>query len=411
MLAAIGTAVFLIGRKTFLLPKSKTSLPQQVRVSNVQDNKFTVSWLTSEPVVGKLKYGTSSELDGEALDERDERTGESGKYKIHYVAIKNLEAEKKYYFQIGSNEAQSVTTGPVLKSNPETKIVSGRILKDQKLPAENVTVHLSAANIAPLSVLTDKAGRWTVFLNQARTNDLTAWGEFDLEATILKIEAQGEEQKTSAVILTKNVFPSVPDLVLGHAPYDFRLEIPPAEMVLEATGTATTSGMKTVTIDNPALDNEQINTQKPQFLGQGPPNLVITIKIESNLPYTTSVTVDGQGNWSFTPPFDLDPGEHSISASYTDADGQGKTINRSFVVLAAGESELPAITATPSAEAIPSASPSPSPSPSLVPQITIPATESGVPATGTSWPTILISFFGIGLLASGYFLDKALRLK
>lgn len=401
LICGIGGGILLVNKKQLLKLKDKpVPAPKDVRISNVQDNRLTISWITTETSDALVEYGIAPSMENTAIDDRDQRSGEIGKYKIHYVTLKDLEPEKTYYFKINSKQ-HSVITGPFLKANRETKIVSGKILNPDKTPANKAIVYFSSENMAFLSVLTDKNGRWTIFLNQARTKDLTENALFDVGATVLKIEAQDGEKKVKAVILTKNAFPSIPDLVLGHEPYDFRERIPVQMSVEEVI----------ITIDNPAEEGEQINTSQPEFLGQGPPDKSLTITVESSEPYSASVTTDENGNWSFVPPFALSPGEHTVSVSYTDEDGEEKTISRNFVVLAAGESELPAITATPSASLEPSPSPnptpqpspSPSPSPSPAPRVSIPSTEEEMPATGTPLPTILISLAGIAMIVFALF--------
>ena len=151
-----------------------------------------------------------------------------------------------------------------------------------------------------------------------------------------------------------------------------------------------------VTIENPAEDGEEINTTLPEITGKGPAAKVLTIRIESPETYTSTVTVDGDGQWNFTPPEDLTPGDHTVFVSYVDDEGTTKTISRNFVVLAAGQSELPALTATPSA----TQAPSPIPSPST--RGTIPSTESGVPTTGTVIPTFMVFIAGLLLLILGF---------
>ena len=169
--------------------------------------------------------------------------------------------------------------------------------------------------------------------------------------------------------------------------------------------------LNAITIDNPAKEGEKINTLKPLFQGTGPPNKILTITIESMEPYTTDITVNEDGIWNFLPPFELSPGDHTLTIDYTEESGEEKTISKNFVILTGGESDLPAIIATPSGEL---ASPSPLPSPSASPRpeddlalpeitrVTQPTTDGSMPATGISLPTILIFLAGIILVTIGF---------
>lgn len=313
----IGTALFFFAKSRFIKTKGEVfSPPQNVRISNIQDDKFTLSWTTSTPVNALVHYGTTPSTDKTAVDDRDQRSGDTGKYKVHYVTIKNLKPEKTFHLAIDASEKQyKVVTGPSIKASKETRVVSGKILSPGKIPVNGTVVYLSAENMATLSTLTDKTGQWTIFLNQARTKDLSENAVFDLEATVFRIEANDGNNKVEAIILSKNAFPTIPDLILGHELYDFRKEATAEQMIVEKA---------LVTIDNPAQDEEEINAFRPEFIGQGPVNKVLTITIESAEPYTALITVDDSGKWSFTPPFDLSPGRHTISISYTTEDEEEK---------------------------------------------------------------------------------------
>jgi len=444
LLIGIGTGVFFLAKDQ--LTKSKTNtlaVPRKIYITNVFENQFTVSWITDEKTIGLIKYGETPNLKDAVKDDRDQLSGETNNYLTHYVTIKNLEASKTYYFKIGSNnklydnsgQTYSIITSASLGSTGEAKIVSGRVFNPQNTPAEGVIVYLSSANTAPCSALTDKEGRWAIFLNKARTPDLSAYAIIDPEATILKIEAEDNRQNTSAVTITKNAFP-VPDMVLGHAAYDFRekplaeetplqaqaapqpsplesslepkepllpenssspQEATPSQFLVQPTSSPSATPVATVavTIDNPSRPGEEINTVRPEIRGKGPNFKVLNVKVESPTAYTSTVTVDENGQWHFTPPADLPPGEHTVYVTYVDDVGTTKTLSRNFTVMAAGTSTLPAITATTSAETT-------VPSPSPVTRVSMPATDSGVPKTGTVTPTFLVFLSGILMIISGF---------
>lgn len=432
LLASIAGGFFFINKSSFQLQnKGTSSAPKNVVISNIQDNQFNVSWTTDEKTSGAIKYNEQSDLKKLAKDDRDQRSGEIGEFYLHYVTIKNLQPIKTYYFKIksgnklyGNNSSNyTVTTGPSLGSAGEAKIISGNILNPDSSQAKEVIVFISSTNMSPISTLTDNHGRWAIFLNKSRTPDFSAYAIFDPEATILNIKVQGKNQIASAIVTTKNAFP-VPDIILGHKPYDYRevslaektpLQAPiepknkktPSQFVLEpiSTPSATPNSLSRVTIDNPATPGEKINTYSPEFRGKGPISKVLTIKIKSPTTYSSTVTVDENGQWNFTPSDNLAPGKHTIYVSYVDENGTNKTISRNFTILASGKNELPAMTATSSGETLsspyPSASISSSPSSIPVTRNTLPSTEEGVPATGVISPTIIVFLIGLLLIFSG----------
>ena len=132
-----------LGYTTYLSIRFK---PYKVRVSNVTDSAFTVSWITDKPMPGVVYYGEKDNfLPGvlswigkkKAFDDRDlsnaqteciskfnEKASKSrdenftvdtseyncnqvkvvkkGTYYTHHITVPNLEAEKEYYFRVGN---------------------------------------------------------------------------------------------------------------------------------------------------------------------------------------------------------------------------------------------------------------------------------------------------------------------
>ena len=125
---------------------------------------------------------------------------------------------------------------------------------------------------------------------------------------------------------------------------------------------------------------------------------MLAIKVNSENNYTGSAVVDEDGNWEFTPPAGLEPGAHSVTISYIDAAGEEKTLSRSFIIAAAGETDIPAITATQSGSTATSSA-----------RTSMPSTASGVPHPGTGETTLLVVAAGIGLVIGGFKLKKAYK--
>ena len=176
-----------------------------------------------------------------------------------------------------------------------------------------------------------------------------------------------------------------------------------------------------VTIDSPG-EGEAINTQRPEFVGEGPPGTTIEITLESQHEIQTTVAVDTTGQWSWVPDTAIEPGEHLLTLRWIDTGGIIRTLTRRFVVFAQEESSLPAFEATPSAVTptptpveLAAVTPTPTPIPTLAPAATptpIPptltptpvATEPALPVPGTGMLSVWIILAGIGLAVSGAFL-------
>lgn len=138
--------ILLLGLGIYYTYLSIRFRPYKVRVSNVTDSAFTVSWVTDEPMVGVVYYGDKdSFLPGplswlgkkRAFDDRDVSDAQTecvskfnkkvsknrdenftvdasgfdcnevkvikkGQYYTHHVTVPNLDADKEYYFRVGN---------------------------------------------------------------------------------------------------------------------------------------------------------------------------------------------------------------------------------------------------------------------------------------------------------------------
>lgn len=95
-----------------------------------------------------------------------------------------------------------------------------------------------------------------------------------------------------------------------------------------------------VTIDS-IEKNEEITTTTPVFSGTAPTGTTVTLTIYSE-PRTVVVTVDENGNWTYTPEVGLEPGPHTVTAMVSDPiTGQTSTASVPFVLGDTTETELP----------------------------------------------------------------------
>lgn len=118
---------------------------------------------------------------------------------------------------------------------------------------------------------------------------------------------------------------------------------PSATLTLKPTPIATGSGQATpsaVTIES-IEENEQVATDTPTFSGKAPPGSTVTLTIYSE-PRTVIVTVDENGNWTYTPEDGLEPGPHTVTAMVSDqTTGETSTTSVPFVLGEASESGIP----------------------------------------------------------------------
>ncbi|MFC1627299.1 Ig-like domain-containing protein [Patescibacteria group bacterium] len=414
LLIAVFVGVYLVKTRTGIKTGAEESeTPKQVRITNVTDTGFSVSWVTDKAAVGIVKYDMETgSFKQSALDDRDQLSGEAGAFSVHHVTVKNLTPSTKYYFKIESgknsydNKGQpfEITTGKTLGAPPAADPVYGTILTPSGTAAEGVVVYVNVANAAPLSALAKTNGNWALSLSTARGSDLSSYLNYDTQATIVNILVQGGTQGTAPAITTTANDNPVPDITLGQS-HDFRSVASTAVnqvgdegmegtsgfadmTATESATTATYSGE--VTLDNPSVSGEIINATQPAFIGTGPPGTVLSVEVNSEDTYTGTVTIDEDGEWEFSPPEGLTAGNHEVTVTYIDSEGVEQVLTRNFVIAAAGESDEPAITATPSGSVSTDSG-----------RTSMPATDSGVPDPGSGEMTLIMLLVGVGLLLGG----------
>src|SRR3990167_6699185 len=433
VMLVIGVVVggFLVrNRQIFRLGASGEITPKDVRVTNITESSLTVSWTTDNETSGAVSFGKNEMLGQTLLSEVE------GQATLHSAVLTGLDPESSYFININSNETEfdnngvswQASTGPVLEPTTETIVISGKILDTDGNPAGGVLVYVAIGGGTPLSTLTSNDGNWVVPISTSRTLDLTSLITIDQENTLAEISIQGGEGGVASAQIYPIAAKPAPPITLGQV-HDYRnlpastpgetpganIEIPEADIQesgFEVSETATPAA-SAVTLTS-VNRGETVATAQPEFFGEGPKGIVITVTLESD-PVIDEVTVGADGEWSWSPPDDLSAGTHKITLSWRDAQGILRTLTRSFIVQAAEE---PAFTATPSATPTPRVTSTPTPTPkptgtptptprvSATPSATLTPTKAPTPtATGSSLPdagssiqTLALILFGISLL-------------
>lgn len=431
-IAAIGLVsgvVLLRNPLSVLVGASPEETPQKTQITNITDSEFVVSWVTEKAVAGFVQYG---EKDPTLVvsDDRDQDNGNVGSYFTHFVTVKGLTPSTGYVFKIGSGKnlydqqgkLYAITTGPQLNNPPAADVAYGQVDNSSGEPAEGAIVYLHLAGVIPQAALVKSSGSWVIPLATSRTTDLTSFAPYDPATAKLEIFVEGgplgttQSQITTAddkpvanLILLSQTDNAVSTLDITPSPtIDPNL---PSKFTGEAVAPASPSANPLIIL-TPHLD-EQVNSTTPEIIGKAPAKAQIQIEIHSDQVITGTTTADATGNWSYTVPSNLSPGEHTITIT-TIVNGVSKQITRSFVVEAAGESNAPAITASASATLAPTLrptlpvtvtvtiTPTSTPEPTVAPRVAYPSTASGVPETGSLTPTLLLAILGLGLVGAGF---------
>ena len=391
-------------------------VPQKVRVTNVADNKFSVSWTTALATTGSVEYGQVGEkLTNKGNDDRD--TSSPGLYQTHHATIEGLQPSTQYAFRILSGEKSvrfdnngspyTTITGPVIGATPSSQNFYGNVELSSKQPAGGTLVYLTLPGAATASTLVNESGNYAFTLSTMRSSDNRSYIKYDPAASIASLTAEAGKQQSMASVSLANSAP-VPTITLGQNA-DF-LNQPEAPMVAEAEASQTPtifnvepiSGAEVnavsstaVTILNPREEGEVLKTLRPEFRGAGPAKTTLTIALTGQKAISDTIQVASDGTWSWDPAIDLKTGSQTITVSYIATGGATQTVERNFIVSTSTTGLDPAFVSSPSASGTATSSPTPST------RTVIPATDSGVPVTGVIENTLLTGALGVVIMIVG----------
>lgn len=404
---SLGGTVFLSRAfRNYLGWASQEAIPSELKITNVSDTSFSVSWVTTNTASGTINYGENSSSGNIARDDRDQVSGQTGQYTTHHITLRYLKPQTKYYFKIisggknFSNNGQDylVTTAPTLASAPApANPAYGVIQKPDNTPAEGAIVYLVLTNSTPLSTLVKSSGNWLINLSSARTADLSDFVKVNGQDKV-EIFVQGGNDGVAQAKVTVEKASPVPQITLGKN-YDFTQKEVAQSPSQNPTPTASPSGragsgfsLPSQATSSPSLaapaSGSIIPSDHPVFTGTGVPGKTIQIIIESSIPITATVVVDENGNWHWTPPANLPPGTHTVTVKTADSNNNSQEFVRQFTILASGTQVVEAATIS----ASPTASPTTSPT----------ATSATEPASGNITPTFLLTLFGLALFVLGF---------
>lgn len=392
----------------FLIKASPTYTPEEIRITNVSDTAFTVSFVTKDRVLGSLSYGTSPGGGKIALDDRDQQSGNPQPYFMHHITVKNLTPDTTYYFSITSSNKTfldndkpfTIRTLPVLTENPtKQQPIVGTVSYPDGTKDNNVIVFLVSDNAQTLSVLTKSDGSFVMPLNAIRSKGKDSYVSF-ASNSIIKLLAVSPNAKATVSVLPAQINP-VPPITLNNS-YDFTQsgQLTPTSIASDSADTtsfpsfsATEASPPKPNIINPS-NEETFSDRQPEFEGTAIPNSEVEIEIHSDTAVTTTVTANKNGTWKFRPDTQLAPGEHTITIRTKDRNGILQTITRSFTVFAEGSQFTePSVSPSPK-ETSPTPSkvtPTPTATPTATPTLTPTPTATTVPERPTDILTQAVS--------------------
>lgn len=191
--------------------------PIDIRYSNITDRSVTITWQSDTKAIGVVAWGDSQNLGDSQKDDRDD-TSQTGRL-THYVTIKNLNAEKTYYFKVRNGlyfyPKQPIVFKTAKKTDySPTSPLIGSVLDVNNSPLTEGLVYLNIPGAAPLSGFVTKSGSYVIPLTDAKTVDLMS--NFNLTKNIPATLTVSEQGLQSIIQLQIPRDGPVPTVSLGQ---------------------------------------------------------------------------------------------------------------------------------------------------------------------------------------------------
>ena len=209
-LLLLTTISFVLALKQFqqFRASANTSFyPHDLKITNIKNTSFTVSWVTTLPTIGFVKYQT--------INSQNQTTMRTPNSITHFLTIQNLNPNTTYSFRINSNGQDfdnngslwSVQTSSSQTLATNSNFISGTILNSRNLPAKNSLVYITIGDQI-FSTQVSVSGNWIISLPPLAENSLLG---------ILVEESPQSLASVKTNLVNAN---PIPTITLGHS-YNF----------------------------------------------------------------------------------------------------------------------------------------------------------------------------------------------
>jgi len=389
--------------------KATKKFLKKLEITNLNPNQATVIWETEEKTSGFVFYGEDiKKLKSIALDERD-TSNNKNKFFFHYVNLKNLSPNKKYFFVIvvddekiikkNESEPFSFHTPKIQLQNKSPTLIYGKIFESNNLPLVNAIVIFKAKDYYSLSSFTKETGEWLIPLSVVyNLKDLTPKILSSSEKVLIEIFSE-DGLKTKIEGKINQLSPITKPLFIGKD-YSFVFE---EEVLGTKTETEANYEENEIKIIYPQ-DKAVIPGFTPLIKGMAIPEkevLVNIFKIDGNKNYSLRIKTDKNGFWSIKFSNNLEIGNYYLKVTTKDKYNKKIELKREFRLIG-----NQAIFGRVLGEGTPSAiieTPSPTPTNEILPTPTLdlPTPSPTISyATPTVTPTPLVSGYNTFVLIS-----------
>jgi hypothetical protein len=327
--------------------KASLKVAKRVEIVNLSPGQVSIFWQTDQEESGWVIYGEGEGKENKiVLDEKDlNNIGQKkGKYKIHLTTLKELTPGKKYFFKMVSdddhiivqpngNSFNFITPQSNLSGLQNISPAFGKVLQSNSVgPLINSYILLSVKGGYPLltQIKSEGDGSWLIPLNQIYNKDSQKILTIANKDKII-IEIITSEGAISTITTVKSKISPLPQTTIFIKDKNFSFI--EDENVLSASTDLTIPTNNQIDIIYPK-EGVLIPGKIPLIKGVGLPQTIIEITINSKKTYSTVITSDSRGNWSYLPPEDLELGPHTIILKTKDQDGKQLIIQRKFTIIA-----------------------------------------------------------------------------
>lgn len=339
---------------SFLPRAAPESEPKDVKITNVSDTTFTVSWVTDTKTTGFIQYGTSSlTLTSTAQDDRNQITGDSNLYKTHHVTVRSLRANTTYYFKIGTgnkelydNSGKPYETKTVNSIQGSAQTIYGEVVTMDNLPANGAIIYVSADSLSPLSILTQSTGSFVLPLSQARSKNLQQAASLSPTEKLTLFVVSPSDSTSSLITVQLSDAQPIPEIQLGtNRDYTQTTAITPSNQPVSSPSLPLQSKFSTQLLSPPTevisptkleilvptVADQTFTSTLPTFSGVAPAQTAVKLTINGATQLVGTPTTNDQGTWEFRPSMALKKGSYTLTATAS-ISGILQTASRTFLI-------------------------------------------------------------------------------
>ena len=326
LVASVSALAFVLLKTNLFTPQADDNIkPMNVQRSNVASDSFTISFVTANPVIASIKYGTNpsdNSLQNEVFDDRN-RNAEAGSREMftsHHITVKNLNPQTTYYFKIyvtgqsggllgnstiaygqdDGSEPMSIKTYP--KNSQNNDFVPKGTVNNNGRGIGGALVYATVNGSGAMSTYSQADGSWTLRMNYLYA-DGTGMPVVASDGDVLSLQVENPTngvttppqkltvgQARTIGIITDLVKPNDNTSATGaetggssQAPAgDPAVGNPQPGTDPNPTTTTPTGNLQQQNIDTTSSALQVITTNSPTISGKATPNSSVTLTITSD---------------------------------------------------------------------------------------------------------------------------------